>query len=50
MILIKKNFNYKVVNRVAGYNFDIHFVFIWVHMKKLWVIFSYKVFRLPILI
>ena len=35
----KKLFNYKVVDRVEGYNFDIKFIFIRVHMKKLWIIF-----------
>ena len=40
-----KKFNYKVVDRVEGYKFDIKFVFIRVHMKKLWIIFKYKVFR-----
>jgi hypothetical protein len=30
-----KIFNYKVVDRVEGYNFDIKFVFIRAHMKKL---------------
>ena len=42
----KKIFNYKVVGRVEGYNFDIKFIFIRVHMKRLWIIFWYRVFRL----
>ncbi len=40
----------KIVDRVEGYKFDIKFVFIRVHMKKLWIIFKYKVFRLSYLI
>jgi hypothetical protein len=44
MILILKLFDYKV-DRVADYNFDIKFIFIWVRMKKLWVIFCYRDFR-----
>jgi hypothetical protein len=39
MTLNKKLFNYKVVDHIEGYNFNIKFVFIWVHMKKLWIIF-----------
>ena len=39
MTLNKKHFNYKVVERIKGYNFDIKFVFIRVHMKNLWIIF-----------
>ena len=30
-----KKFNYKVIDRIEGYNFDIKFVFIRVYMKKL---------------
>ena len=32
-------FNYKVVDYVEDYNFDIKFVFIQIHIKKLWIIF-----------
>ena len=31
----KKLFNYKVIDCIEGYNFDIKFVFIRVHIKKL---------------
>jgi hypothetical protein len=41
----KKLFNYKVVDCAEDYNFGIKFVFIWVHMKKLWIIFWYRVVR-----
>ena len=37
--LDKKLFNYKVVDSVEDYNFDIKFVFIWVHMKKKYELF-----------
>ena len=43
----KKLFNYKVVDRIEGFDFDINFISIRVHMKKLWIIFWYKVFRSP---
>ena len=32
---LKKKINYKVLVRVEGYKFDIKFVFIRVHIKKL---------------
>jgi len=45
MTLNKKLFNCKVGDHIEGYNFDIKFVFIRVHMKKLWIIFWYRDFR-----
>jgi len=41
----KKLFNYKVIDHIEGYNFNIKFVFIQVYMKTLWIIFLYRVFR-----
>jgi hypothetical protein len=38
-VLNKKLLNYKVLNLVETYNFDTKYVFIRIHMKKLWIIF-----------
>jgi len=45
MNLNKKLFNYRVVDHVEDYNFNIKLVFIRVHMKKLRIIFWYRLFR-----
>ena len=39
MTLNEKVINYKVLDLVILYNFDIKFDFIWDHMKKLWIFF-----------
>jgi len=41
----KKKFNYKVIDCAEDYNFEIKFILIRVYMKKLCIIFWYRVFR-----
>ena len=41
MISNQKSFNYKVVDLVEYYNFDIKFVFIRRHIRKLWSFLAY---------
>jgi hypothetical protein len=36
-MISNKNFiNYKVLDLVKLYNFDINFVYIWLHLKRIW--------------
>jgi hypothetical protein len=37
MTLNKKFINYKILDLIILYNFDIKFDFIWDQMKKLWI-------------
>jgi hypothetical protein len=48
-VLIQKLFNYKVVDRIEGYNFDIKFVFIRVHMKCYELFFDIEFLDRPVL-
>jgi hypothetical protein len=49
-VLIQKLFNYKVVDRVEGYNFDIKFVFIRAHIKSYELNFDIEFLYHPVLI
>jgi len=44
MILDKKFINYKVLDLVELYNFDINFVFIQFHLEKIWIYLYYNHF------
>ena len=44
MILDKKIINYKVLDLVELYNFDINFVFIQFHLEKIWIYLCYNHF------
>ena len=46
-VLNKKLFNYKVVDRIEGYNFYMKFVFIWVYIEKYELFFVETIYKWP---
>ena len=45
MNLNGKDINYKIFDLINLYHFCIKFVFIWDHMKNLWIVLHYTIFR-----
>jgi hypothetical protein len=45
MISNKKFINYKILDLVELYNFDINFVFIQLYLKKMWIYLYHNYFK-----